>query len=180
MPTTINSTELDFQNIKSNLKTFLEQQSEFSDYDFEASGLSNILDVLAANTHYQALLANMSLNETFLTTSQLRSSVVAHAESIGYTPRSKTAAVAYVQISITNTSSGRSNSVSLPANTKFNCTIDNISYTFQTLESYTATDDGNGLYRFVTSAGSTSIPIYEGRIVTKNFLVGETTERQIY
>lgn len=180
MPTTINSTNLDFQTLKANLKTFLEQQSEFTDYDFEAAGLSNILDVLAANTHYQALLANMSLNETFLTTAQLRSSVIAHAESIGYTPRSKTSAVAYAQLSITNTNSGRSSSVSLSANTKFNCTIDNISYTFQTLESYTATDDGNGLYQFVTNTGSTSIPLYEGRSVTKTFFVGEVSERQIY
>ena len=71
MTTTIKSTNLDFKSIKNNLKTFLAQQSEFSDYNFEASGLSNILDVLAYNIHYNGLVANFSLNESFLCTEQL-------------------------------------------------------------------------------------------------------------
>ena len=75
MATSIKSTALDFNNIKANLKTYLKQQDEFSDYDFEASGLSNILDVLAYNTHINGLIANMSLNESFLGTAQLRPSV---------------------------------------------------------------------------------------------------------
>ena len=87
MATTIQSTALDFNQIKSKLKTYLQQQDEFADYDFEASGLNNILDVLAYNTHYNGLIANFALNESFLTTAQLRSSVVSHAESLGYTPR---------------------------------------------------------------------------------------------
>ena len=76
MATTITSTQLDFDTIKANLKEFFKAQSEFSDYNFEAAGLSNILDVLAYNTHYNGLLANFALNESFLTTSQLRSSLV--------------------------------------------------------------------------------------------------------
>ena len=65
MATTIKSTQLDFDTIKGRLKDFLKQQSEFEDYDFEASGLSNILDVLAYNTHFNGLTANFALNESF-------------------------------------------------------------------------------------------------------------------
>ena len=84
MATTIKSTALDFSNIKTNLKTHLKNTTEFADYDFEASGLSNILDVLAYNTHINALTANFALNESFLGTAQLRSSVVSLATGIGY------------------------------------------------------------------------------------------------
>ena len=91
MATTIKSTNLDFTSIKNNLKTFLAQQDEFADYNFEASGLSNVLDVLAYNTHYNGLIANFALNESFLGTAQLRSSLVSLAEGIGYIPKSKTA-----------------------------------------------------------------------------------------
>ena len=76
MATTISSSALDFINIKNNLKTYLANKDEFKDYNFEASGLSNILDVLAYNTHMNALVANFALNESYLGTAQLRSSVV--------------------------------------------------------------------------------------------------------
>lgn len=178
--TTIQSSQLDFNNIKNSLKTYLAQQPEFSDYNFEASGLSNILDVLAYNTHMNGLIANFALNESFLVTSQLRSSVVTHAESLGYTPRSKTAAVAYLRLSISNTNSGRSTTVTLPAYSKFTTSVDGISYNFQTIYPYSATDDGSGNYVFTTSTGSTLIPVYEGRLTTKTFIVGEAGDNQIY
>jgi len=92
MEVSIKSTDLDFNRIKEQLKTHFLASDEFADYDFEASGLSNILDVLAYNTHYNGLIANFALNESFLTTAQLRSSVLAISESLGYIPRSKTAA----------------------------------------------------------------------------------------
>ena len=87
-------TELDFDTIKSNLKTFLNQQSTFTDYDFEGSGLSVLLDILAYNTHYNAYYLNMVANEAFLDTALLRDSVVSHAKSLGYVPYSKTAPIA--------------------------------------------------------------------------------------
>ena len=180
MATNITSTQLDFDSIKNKLKTFFAQQSEFEDYDFEAAGLSNLLDVMAYNTHFNGLVANFALNESFLTTAQLRSSVLSHAESLGYTPRSKTSATAYLNLQITNTSSGRSGTATLPANTKFTATVDGVSYTFQTLVPHTATDDGNGVYRFVTSAGSYNIPVIEGVSTTKTFYIAETTERQLH
>jgi len=77
-------TELDFDAIKSNLKTYLKAQQEFKDYDFEGSGMSVLLDTLAYNTHYLGFNANMLANEMFLDSASLRSSVVSHAKSLGY------------------------------------------------------------------------------------------------
>jgi hypothetical protein len=88
MATNLNVTELDFADIKQNLKNFLKQQSEFSDYDFDGSGLNVLLDVLAYNTHYNALNAHYSLNESFLDSAQIRGNVVTRAKLLGYTPRS--------------------------------------------------------------------------------------------
>ena len=178
MATTIQSTSLDFASIKSNLKTFLKSKSEFADYDFEASGLSNILDVLAYNTHYNGLIANFALNETFLDTSQLRSSVVSHAEALGYEPRSVTSSTATVKLSATI--SGGPATWTLPSGTVFNTTVDDVAYSFVTREAFSATNDGNDLFTFKTATGSEELTISEGTERSKTFLVGETDERQIY
>ena len=178
--TTIQSSQLDFNNIKNSLKTYLARQPEFTDYNFEAAGLSNILDVLAYNTHLNGLVANFAINESFLTTAQLRSSVVSHAESLGYSPRSKKSATAYLNLRISNTSSGRSTTLTLPAYTKFTTSVDGVAYTFQTISTHTAIDDGSGNYVFTTSTGSTLIPVYEGRLTTKTFVVGEVADNQVY
>ena len=77
-------TELDFDDIKTNLKTFLKAQTEFKDYDFEGSGMSVLLDTLAYNTHYLGFNANMVANEMFLDSASLRSSIVSHAKMLGY------------------------------------------------------------------------------------------------
>jgi hypothetical protein len=180
MATNIQSTQLDFATIKNSLKTYLSQQTEFTDYNFEASGLSNILDVLAHNTHFNGLIANFALNESFLNTAQLRSSVVSHAESLGYNPRSITSAIAYLNISVRNTDPGRPTSATLPKYSTFTATVDEVTYTFYTLEAYTATDDGTGNYVFLNSDGTTGIPVVEGTLRTKTFYVGSTTDRLIY
>jgi len=175
----IRSTDLDFDTIKASLKIYLEQQSEFADYDFEASGLSNILDVLAYNTHVNGLIANLGINEAFLNSAQLRSSVVSHAETLGYAARSKTGAGATVNLSV-NTSNTTTTNITIPKYTEFTASIDDISYTFQTLETYTGTNNGSGLFNITTSAGLSDITIYEGTLKTKTFLVGEDTEEQFY
>lgn len=181
MSTTVKSSELDFNNIKNRLKDYLKKQSEFDDYDFEASGLSNILDVLAYNTHLNALSANFALNESFLASAQLRSSVVSHAETLGYDVRSVTASRALVNLSV-NLSGviGRSSSVILPAGTTFSSQIDGTTYTFNTIEAYVGDDNGSGIYNFYTKSGSFDIPIYEGINKVKNFIVGDKAERQVY
>lgn len=180
MATTINSSALDFNNIKNNLKTYLANKDEFRDYNFEASGLSNILDVLAYNTHINALIANFALNESFLGTAQLRSSVISLAEGIGYIPDTITSSVARIRIYFTTTVTPRQQKITLPAYTKFTTTVDDVTYTFQTIEAYYATDDGTGFYEFVTADGSNQIPIYEGTTRTKTFLVGEYEDNPVY
>ncbi|MFN9953151.1 MAG: hypothetical protein ACK55I_08630, partial [bacterium] len=90
-------TDLDFDTIKTNLRNFLRQQSEFQDYDFEGSGLNILLDILAYNTHYNAYYLNMVANESFLDSAILRNSVVSHAKKLGYVPRSATAPIALIR-----------------------------------------------------------------------------------
>lgn len=180
MATTIRSTALDFDQIKDNLKTFLANQEDFKDYNFEASGLSNILDVLAHNTHMNALIANFALNESFLGTAQLRSSLVSLAEGVGYIPDTNTSSQAKVRIFFNTSTAGRDSTIALPAFTKFTTSVDDITYTFQTIETYYATDDGTGFYEFKTVDGSNQLPIYEGTKRTKTFLVGEYEDNPIY
>ena len=180
MATTITSTQLDFDLIKGRLKDFLKAQPEFTDYNFEASGLSNILDVLAYNTHFNGLLANFALNESFLTTAQLRSSLVSHAESIGYVPRSYSSSQAKLDIAVTIDVSDRPSTIKLPRNTQFIASVDDVSYTFQTREDFIGTDDGSGNYQFLTSTSEQDIPVFEGTEKTKTFFVGETADSQIY
>lgn len=182
MATTINSSSLDFDAIKNNLKTYLQQQSEFADYDFEASGLSNLLDVLAYNTHINGLTANMALNESFLNTAQLRSSVVSHAETLGYVPQSKTASQATINLSfnIGVDQADVPESIQIASGYKFTASVNDASYTFQTQGLIEANNDGNNFFQFQTLDGSTSIPIYEGISKTKTFFAGEDAEETLY
>lgn len=181
MAVNIQSSKLDFDNIKNQLKTHFAAKSEFSDFNFEASGISNILDVLAYNTHYNALTANFALNESFLSTAQLRSSVVAHATSLGYNIRSRTASRATVGISVNLLSViNRPNTIALPSGFKFQAAVGDVTYTFQTRQTHYATDDGNGVYTFKDGDGNSNILIYEGTPRTKTFIVGEVGERQLY
>ena len=181
MATTINSTALDFANIKTNLKTYLQNTTEFQDYDFEASGLSNILDVLAYNTHVNGLTTNFALNESFLGTAQLRSSVVSLATGIGYVPDTMTSAFGTVGVTMSLAGiSGRPSTVDLPNNTRFSAVVDDVTYTFQTREVHTGADDGAGNYTFKTTDDSTAIPIFEGILKTKTFTVGEFNEADVY
>lgn len=180
MATTIKSTDLDFNTIKTRLKDYLKSKTEFADYDFEAGGLSNILDVLAYNTHINGLTANFALNESFLNTAQLRSSVVSHAEMLGYVPLSMTSSRAFLNLSLVISASNRPTNITIPRGTAFSATASGVSYTFSTLEAYTGLDNGNGVYEFKTSTGDTSIPVYEGTERTKTFLVGEKAEQHVY
>ena len=181
MATTIKSTSLDFDAIKNNLKTFLAEKNEFSDFNFEASGLSNILDVLAYNTHYNGLTANFELNESFLGTAQLRSSLVSLSEGIGYIPDSKTSSQALIKMSVNLSGvAGRTATLQIPSGFKFNATVDTTEYVFQTLENLSATDNGEGLYIFKDAAGSDTIKVFEGTERTKTFLITRKEENAIY
>ena len=181
MATTIKSTSLDFDAIKNNLKTFLAEKNEFSDFNFEASGLSNILDVLAYNTHYNGLTANFALNESFLGTAQLRSSLVSLSEGIGYIPDSKTSSQAIIKMSVNLSGvTGRTATIQIPSGFKFNSTVDTTEYVFQTLEDLTASDNGEGLYIFKDASGNENIKVYEGTERVKTFLITRKEENAVY
>ena len=180
MATTIRSTQLDFDTIKGRLKDFLKQQTEFADYDFEASGLSNILDVLAYNTHFTGLNANFALNESFINTAQLRSSVASLAEGLGYVPKSYSSSKADLNLSVQISATSRPTSLTLPRNTQFTSSVNGVTYTFQTRENFIGTDDGTGLYQFLNSTDGVAIPVFEGTEKTKTFFVGDKADNQIY
>ena len=180
MATTIRSTQLDFNTIKSRLKDYLKQQTEFADYDFEASGLSNILDVLAYNTHFMGLNANFALNESFMNTAQLRSSVTSLAEGLGYVPKSYSSSKADLNLAVQISADTRPTLITLPRGTSFTSSVGEISYTFQTRENFIATDDGTGLYQFLNSTDGVTIPVFEGIEKTKTFFVGDVADNQVY
>ena len=173
MATTIKSTELDFDQIKNSLKLFLAQTDEFGDYNFEASGMSNILDVLAYNTHYNSLLANFALNESFLSTAQLRSSLVSLAGGLGYTVRSRTASCGIITFYVTNPLIPAS--MTLPAGFRFSSTINNKTYTFKTRQTLIATNNGSNQYYFQLGENQ-NFAIYEGKQTRKVFIAGPAGE----
>jgi len=137
--TVLRIAELDFDAIKTNLKEYLRNQGQFSDYDFDGSGLNILLDVLAYNTHYMAYYLNMVGNEMFLDSATLRNSVVSHAKNMNYLPTSVRGAVAKVNILATDPDSSQS-TLTIPAYTEFQSQqVDGINYTFVALTAQTAT-----------------------------------------
>ena len=156
--------DLDFDDIKSNLKAFLQDQTQFSDYNFEGSGFSVLLDTLAYNTHYLGFNANMLANELYLDSADIRKNIVSLAKMLGYTPSSPKAPVANVDILLNNASG---TSVTMNKGTTFTSTIDGISYEFVTNADTTITPS-NGVYRF------SDINIYEGTLVTYRYTVDST------
>lgn len=123
--------ELDFNTIKDNLKAFLKDQSEFTDYDFEGSGMSVLLDLLAYNTHYMGYYLNMVSNEMFIDTAISRGSVVSHAKLLGYVPRSRISAKATLNLTVTPTTNDANGSIVIPRFTRFlSETKDGVNYIF--------------------------------------------------
>lgn len=164
--TKLNITELDFDTIKSNLKTYLKSQKEFQDYDFDGSGLSVLLDVLAYNTHYNAYYLNMVANESFLDTAILRDSVVSHAKTLGYIPYSRKAARAVINIDA-NASLYYLDTLTLPRGFSFRSEVyDNTTYNFCLLDDITITKANNNFY-------FENVEIYEGNINSIQFTYDE-------
>ena len=159
----IQVSELDFDQIKSNLKNFMKGQSTFTDYDFEGSGLSTLLDVLAYNTHYNALYTNLAVNEMFLDSASKRSSVVSLAKSLGYTPTSATAARATVNMQVTHPTS-TPYSLTLPQYSAFSTTINGNQYTFYNMDDVTIIPP-NGIYTF------TNLQLIEGTPLSFKYTV---------
>jgi len=153
-------TELDFDNIKDNLKTFLKGQNQFKDYDFEGSGMNILLDTLAYNTHYLGFNANMVANEMFLDSSSLRSSAVSHAKTLGYEVTSARAPTATLNVSLSTTAATKT----MSAGTAFTSTVDGTSYQFVTTSDITSTNTGSNI-------PFDSVTVYEGTYVITKYLV---------
>ena len=148
--------ELDFDAIKANLKTFLQSQTQFQDYDFEGSSLSILLDVLSYNTHYMSYIANMSTNEMYLDSADIRKNIVSLAKMLGYTPTSPRAPRASIDVVINNATGS---SVTMQKGTVFTSTVDSVDYQYVTNADITITPE-NGVYKF------NNVPLYEGTLVT--------------
>lgn len=159
----IQLTGLDFDEIKSNFKTFLREQNVLKDANYEGSALSILLDILAYNTHYNAHYLNMVGNEMFLDTATKRSSVISHAKTLGYLPRSITAPTATIDIHFEGVTSEQ---IVLPKYTKFITeTIDNTNFPYVTLEEVIITKD-----KFNTTANAINLQIKQGEPLTYSFL----------
>ena len=156
--------DYDFDAIKLNLKSFLQGQTQFQDYDFEGSSLNILLDVLSYNTHYLAYLANMATNEVYLDSADIRNNIVSLAKMIGYTPSSPRAPLASIDIKVNNATG---TSVTMNKGTVFTTSVDDISYQYVTNSDITITPS-NGIYQF------SGVPIYEGSLVTFKYTVDST------
>jgi hypothetical protein len=173
--TTLTVTDLDFDSIKNNLKTFLRSQSRFQDFDFEGSGMGVLLDLLAYNTHYNAYYLNMIANEMFLDTSKLRQSTVSHAKLINYVPESSHGSETKLNVRVTPSENEdqAANSLTLNRYTKFfGASLDGINYPFVALNSNTAfKNDGSFLFP--------NVVIKQGEVVTRQFFMSPSnTKRQ--
>ena len=156
-------TEFDFDEVKENLKIFLRAQDEFTDYDFEGSGMNILLDVLAYNTHYLGFNANMLANEMFLDSASLRSSIVSHSKTLGYVPTSPRAAKAIIDVNLNTNQT----SITMPAGTVFNSTVDDVSYQFTTITDVTKSNTG-GRIPFLNT------DVYEGTYISTRYTVNSS------
>jgi len=154
--------ELDFDEIKQNLKEFLQNQDEFTDYDFEGSGFSVLLDTLAYNTHYNAYLANMVVNEMFLDSAVKRNSAVSIAKHLGYTPASVRGARAVLDVTVNNPS-GLPQTLTLPRFSSFTTNINGTGFTFLNITEQTTTPVG-------TSYTFNNVTVVEGEFKTQAFV----------
>lgn len=169
--TTTKIAELDFAQVKENLKTYLKGQTLFKDYNFEGSNMNVMLDVLAYNTFQNNFYTNMAVNEMFLDSAQLKESVVSHAKALNYVPRSRSSARALVNVTLSVPSDAAPAFVTIAAKTKFIAQCGTKSFSFYNLKPYTITPVG-GVYRY------SNLDIYEGQWVTEYFTVtNDSTQR---
>jgi len=162
---------LDFDQIKVSLKEYLRAQSDFTDYDFEGSALSNMLDVLAYNTYYTAFNTNMVVNELFIDSATLRDNVIAIAKQLGYRPKSATSPTAYISFAVTYTNPTTDTELVLKKGTGFTAAYDN------TIYRYVVTDDVTA--QVVSDIATfTNVAVREGTSVTNTFIKDTSNKSQ--
>lgn len=157
----LNVSEIDYALLKENLKSFLKDQSQFSDYNFEGSALNILLDILAYNTHYNAVHTNLAFSEAFLDSASVRENIVSKAYEIGYVPHSKTSSVANITVNFSV--SGNPSQYVIPKNTRFTSASGNDRFVF------TTTDDI--IVNRVNNSYSKTLSIRQGVFNTFTYLV---------
>ena len=172
-------TNLDFDQIKTSIKDYIRANSNFTDFDFEGSNFSVLIDTLAYNTYITAFNSNMTVNESFLDSATLRENVVSLARNIGYVPKSRTAAQATVSFDVTT--SGNTPSLTLQAGLVCVGSYNDTSYVFSIPESITTTttqtSDASG--NIISSTGSfDNIVVYQGTYLTKTFTVNGSLDQR--
>ena len=175
----VNITDLDFDDIASNLKEYLKGQSTLKDYNFEGSNISLLIDLLAYSSHVSAFNANMVASELFLDTAQIRKNVVSRAKEIGYTPTSATASMATIDLQVNNPLIGGEVPTSLTLNRghKFKTTYDGFVFPYVLLESQTISPL-NGVFKFENlelyqGTMNSDIFAYNGQIQNQRFSLSE-------
>ena len=161
---------IEFGDIKTNLKSFLKGQNEFVDYDFEGSGMSVMLDVMAYTTHYMNYYTNMAINETFLDTATLRNSVVSHAKTLGYTPSSIKTAEAIVKLTF-NTDGLDPSYITVDRGTTFTSSVNGVPMPFVISETTNITPDEEGEF-------SGEIKLYQGTMKQTEWTFDRDNEAQ--
>ena len=166
-------TNLDFDQIKAEIKGYLRANSNFTDFDFEGSNFSVLIDTLAYNTYINAFNTNLAVNESFLDGATVRENVVSLARNIGYVPRSKSAAKAHVTFTVPTTTASKT--LTLNAGLVGVGPFDNTSYQFSIPENVTATVKNNTA---VFGTAESPIEIYQGTVLTKQFLVNTSQDQR--
>ena len=166
-------TSLDFFEIKESIRSYLRTRKEFTDYDFEGSAASYLIDILAYNTFYASFTANMSMNESFLESATVRDNIVRIAKQIGYTPRSKKAARACITMDMQATllpgDLTYPTSITIKKGDVFVATVDGESYVFASLDDVEeAVDASTGIATF------NKLLIYQGNLLSYSFTVDDT------
>jgi hypothetical protein len=159
-------TNLDFDQIKASIKDYLRANSNFTDFDFEGSNFSVLIDTLAYNTYITAFNSNMIVNESFLDSATVRENVVSLARNIGYVPRSRTSSKATVSFDVEVDPAVTSPTITLKAGLVCVGNVDNTSYVFSLPENVTATINPT-----TKIASFTSLEICEGTFLKKEYVV---------
>lgn len=164
------STENDFKitsydpdAIKSALIDFMKTKPDFVDFNYEGSAINTIIDLLVRNTHYLAYLANMTANESFLSTAQIRSNVVSHAQKLSYVPKSRTASTTVVDLLVKPATPSQKNNITMEKGSTFINTIDGVQYSFVSTEETIIFKNSNGEFWIE------GVTLKQGQLITQKY-----------
>ena len=164
----INATDLDFETISENIKTYLKGQDKFKDYDFEGSNLNVLIDMLAYAGHVSGLNTNIAASELFLDSAQIRKNVVSRAKDLGFVPASEKASGAQLEVKMSNIRKPdgtipTANDMTMPRGHNFDTVYDGVTYNFVNTTSVVPTRDG-------LNFSYPTVDIVQGQYITDSFV----------